>query len=173
MKFFQYLSYVLRHKWYVLIECWKRGLFWRGIAHDMSKFRPSEFIPYMEHFYGRKKQVWRDSTGYYKPTDTGDRDFDYAWFLHQKRNDHHWQWWVLPEDEAGVVLLPMSESARLEMVCDWIGAGKARGCSSPSYDRYRETRKWYTANSSKLQLHESTRAWVEKILGVRGAECSK
>ena len=27
-----YLSYVLRHKWYVLLECAKLGILWRGGA---------------------------------------------------------------------------------------------------------------------------------------------
>ena len=46
-KFFRYLSYVIRHRWFVMIECFKRGLIWRGLTHDLSKFHPSEFFPYM------------------------------------------------------------------------------------------------------------------------------
>lgn len=53
IKYLKYLRYLLRHKWYVGIECFKRGLYWRGIIHDMSKFRPAEFIPYTNFFYGK------------------------------------------------------------------------------------------------------------------------
>ena len=122
--FISYLKYVLRHKWYVFLECVKLGIPIRGITHDLSKFLPDEFIPYALHFYGGIK-TGRDETGYYKPTDTGDPDFEMAWLLHQKRNDHHWQWWILPEDDGGTKILEMSEGACKEMLADWRGAGKA------------------------------------------------
>ena len=50
--YYKYLQYVIKHKYYVMIECFKVGLYWRGLVHDMSKFRPSEFIPYARYFYG-------------------------------------------------------------------------------------------------------------------------
>lgn len=70
--------------------------------HDMSKFSPDEFIPYARYFYDNRSDInkGRDSTGYYKPTDTRDKAFDFAWLLHQKRNRHHWQWWMTPLDES-------------------------------------------------------------------------
>lgn len=101
IKHLKYLKYVLRHKWFVFLACLDYGLIWRGIKHDWHKFLPSEWFPYVNFFYGKtgKPIQRRDSTGYYKPTDTGDAQFDFAWFLHQKRADHHWQWWVLVRDE--------------------------------------------------------------------------
>ena len=122
----KYLSYIIRHKWFVFIECCKLGIPWQGVVHDLSKFRPSEWFPYANYFGGDIKKG-RDETGYYKPTDTGDKAFDFAWLLHQKRNNHHWQWWVLPEDNGGLKVLPMPEKCRKEMLADWRGAGKAQG----------------------------------------------
>lgn len=164
MKYLKYLKYVLRHKWYVSIECFKRGLYWRGIMHDMSKFLPSEFLPYANFFYGEKPSQIRDKTGYYKPTDTGDRDFDFAWLLHQKRNRHHWQWWILPEDNGGVKVVEMEEQYLIEMLCDWIGAGKAQGHFSPKNDPLLETRNWWVANNHKMQLGEKTRLYFTQLL---------
>jgi len=155
----RYLRYVVRHKWFVLVECWRRGLIWRGLVHDWHKLLPSEWVPYARFFYGKPR---RDTTGYYKPTDTGDAAFDFAWLLHQKRGDHHWQWWMLPEDEGGVKVLPMSSAARLEMVCDWMGAGRAQGFVGK--DGLPEVATWYARNKAKMQLHAETRAWVEAQL---------
>ena len=90
--YWKYLVYVIRHKWFVFVACCRLGVWWLGVVHDWSKLRPGEFIPYARHFYGPKRKEWRDSTGYYKPTQTGDLAFDFAWLLHQKRNKHHWQW---------------------------------------------------------------------------------
>lgn len=166
MKYIKYLKYVIKHKWFVMIECFKRGLYWRGIMHDMSKFKPDEFIPYANYFYGNGGNIkkGRDSTGYYKPTDTGDKAFDFAWLLHQKRNRHHWQWWVLPEDNGGVKVLEMTHEYKLEMLCDWIGAGKAQGKISPKNDPLAETRIWWKANNHKMQLHHNIRRYFELLL---------
>ena len=156
MKHCRYLAYVLRHKWFVFRECCKVGLRWRGITHDLSKFRPSEWIPYANFFHGPQKRLIRDKTGYYKPTDTGDVAFDFAWLLHQKRNDHHWQWWIVPYDDGGFKVFEMSMSARKEMLADWRGAGRAQ--------RKPDTSAWYEANKGKLQLGEETRLWIEAHL---------
>lgn len=151
-----YLAYLLRHKWFVLLECIKLGIPWQGVVHDWHKFLPSEWFPYVHYFFnadGTRCQR-RDRTGYYKPTDTGDAEFDYAWFLHQKRGRHHWQFWVLPEDESGVKILPVPDQYRKEMLADWRGAGRAQGTP--------DVRKWWMTNRDKLQLHPETRAWIEQ-----------
>ena len=50
-KYLKYFLYVLEHKKNVGIECIKEGRYIHAITHDMSKFRPSEFIPYARFFY--------------------------------------------------------------------------------------------------------------------------
>jgi hypothetical protein len=159
-KHLRYAAYVLRHKWYVFLYGWQLGIPWLALLHDNSKFRPDEWGPYAQFFYGRKAQSWgspRDKTGYYKSTDTGDAAFDFAWLLHQKRNKHHWQWWIFPEDEGGLKVLPMPDRYRREMLADWRGAGMAQG--KP------DTLGWYRANQHKMNLHPDTRQWVEDQLG--------
>ena len=141
-----------------MTECFKRGLIWQGLMHDLSKFFPDEFFPYANHFFTKGKKPARDKTGYCKPTDTGDPAFDFAWLLHQKRNKHHWQWWVQPDDCEGVVILPMPDKYILEMFCDWLGAGRAQGFESGTIDQ------WYASNKNKLQLHPNTRKKIEEIL---------
>ena len=156
MKYLKYLRYVFRHKWFVFVNACKFGIPFLGIIHDISKFSPDELIPYANYFYGKNKKNPRDKTGYYKPTDTGDEAFDFAWLLHQKRNKHHWQWWVLPEDDGGLKVLEMPERYRREMLADWRGAGQAQGTPN--------TKAWYEANKDKMQLGENTRKWIEAHL---------
>lgn len=159
----RYFWYVVRHRWFVLLECWKWGLLWRGIMHDLSKFRPSEFLPYAAHFYGPRARQRRDSTGYYKPEDTGDAAFDLAWFFHQRRNDHHWQWWILPTSAGGLAPRRMPWKAALEMVCDWRGAARAQGTAS--------VQQWYDAHKDEMTLDPGTRGLVEaELSGVGTAE---
>ena len=111
-KYIKYLKYLVRHKWYVTVECFKRGLYWRGLMHDISKFRPSEFVPYAVYFYG-DKNANETYSGFYKPGD--DTYFDGAWLKHIHRNPHHWQHWVLREDDGGKKILPMTKEYKLEM----------------------------------------------------------
>lgn len=153
----KYLWYVLRHKWYVFWECDKLGIPWRGLVHDISKFSPAEWVPYANHFYGPKAKKWRNRTGYYKPTDTGDPKFDMAWLHHVNSNDHHWQWWLQVEsDGRSIRVHPMSYPAMLEMLADWRGAGRAQG--KP------DTVAWYKANKDRMLLHPATREWIENQL---------
>ena len=159
MKHWRYFCYVIKHKWYVFCECQKVGLTWRGLVHDASKLLPSEWFPYAEHFYGGRKKKWRDETGYYKPTDTGDSAFDFAWLLHQKRNRHHWQWWILPEDDGGTKVIEMERTDAMEMMCDWCGASRAQG-----YGGWGGVRLWYEKHKEDMVLHPSTRREVERRL---------
>jgi len=115
MKHFKYLSYIIRHKWFVLLAGIKvRASLWLLLIHDLSKFRPSEWLPYAEFFYARSKKKISISSGNglkKKPIPKDDHlgqesswkdgqklRFDIAWNHHQKRNKHHWQYWLLTED---------------------------------------------------------------------------
>lgn len=162
IKYWKYLKYVLRHKWFVFLYCLKYGLIWRGIVHDLSKFRPSEFIPYARNFYGSypdELSVPMLDVGYSGPFKSDIvAAFMVAWNHHQKRNDHHWQYWMLTWDRGNTELLPMPDKCRKEMIADWKGAGRALG--KP------DTMEWYLKNRLNIQLHPETRAWVELELGV-------
>jgi hypothetical protein len=153
-KYLKYLSYVVRHKYFVFVECWRWGLVWQGLVHDWSKFLPGEMIPYANYFYGGDKRKDR----FYTPSQ-GTDDFNYAWLKHQHRNPHHWQHWVLQEDDGGKYAMKMPYKYVLEMVCDWAGAGRAQGFS--------DTRGWYLKNKDKMILHPYTRFQVEKLLDVQ------
>ena len=166
MKYFRYLRYVFRHKWFVLVECWKKGLILPGVMHDWTKFLPGELVPYANHFYGSKeiiakyKRVAESKGGYSKGVDEGDYLFDRAWLFHIHRNPHHWQHWLLYEDEGDVKTLPMPLRCVLEMVCDWVGAGRAQGRKFEG-----ECKKWYRSHKDKMVLHPETRRIVEMLLG--------
>lgn len=103
----QYLRYVLRHKWFVFVECLKLGVpIWIAVFHDWDKFMFDEWNPYVQYFYGEKVErpgvkVTTPNGGLVplmeQPQHVKDA-FDRAWNLHQKRNKHHWQFWLLHPD---------------------------------------------------------------------------
>lgn len=110
----KYLKKLLTHKWYVFVASCRLGIPLLGVIHDLSKFTPIEYIPYSRYPFGSNNI----------PDDI-QSDFDNAWNNHQKRNKHHWQYWVLINDEDGTYPLPIPRRYVLEMVADWMGASKA------------------------------------------------
>lgn len=144
MKHWKYLKYLLRHKWAVFVECWHVGLVWRGITHDLSKFRPSEWFPYVERFYGVHPNAASTKL-----------IFDVAWKSHYKRNSHHWEFWVMNIHGNGFEMAVLDV---VEMVCDWRAMSKTVGKGNVV--------NWYFENQHKINLHHNTRKMVEGLLGV-------
>lgn len=160
MKYLKYLNYLLRHKWFVFVECARLGIPWRGVVHDLSKFHLDEFLAYTEFFYGDKPPTQQKEG--YRHVAGKNTAFDFAWLLHQKRNRHHWQFWLLPQDDGGVKTLEMPDRYRREMLADWIGAGRAQGHGNQP----KECQTWYLKNLNNMKLHPHTRRWVEEQLGL-------
>jgi len=143
-----YLRYVLRHKWFVFLACLNmRVPILRAIFHDWDKFLPDEWVPYVTTFYGQ------DGSKQYKES----KEFSEAWNLHQKRNKHHWQYWLLTWDRGETVALEMPETHVREMVADWIGAGLAIA-------NRKDPRPWYLENKQKIILHPKTRELTESLM---------
>lgn len=159
MKHWQYLKYMIRHKWYVTVECFKMGLYWRGLVHDLSKFLPSEWKPYLDYFYGdygvknNCPAKWLD-----KKCCEVKQKYDEAWLFHQHRNRHHWQYWLLRLDEGGERALDIPDHYLKEMAADWIGASKAiRGKDAKAWD-------WYEHVQDKTILSPETKRKFELLL---------
>ena len=112
--------------------------------HDGSKFSNSEYMPYAQYFYGKK-------------TDSVKKAFDYAWNDHQKRNQHHWQYWVLINDKDDIKTLDMPYSSIVEMVCDHWAFSWVK-------DNLYEIFDWYDKNKDKMMLSDYTRKTYESIL---------
>jgi len=158
--YIKYLWYVIRHKYFVARACFRHGLYWQGLVHDWHKFRPCEFGPYARHFYGSGRNIstGRDKSGYYKPTDTGDKAFDMAWLFHARMGKHHWQFWAMA-DVAEIKAFDIPDKYVMEMLCDWEGAGKAQGRIVP-------LKEWYETNSMKMILSPGTRSAIREKLSL-------
>ena len=147
--------YLMKHKWYVFFECCRLGMFWQGLIHDWSKFRPDEFVPYSLYFFGRRQELMSATEGYFHET-CNDTAFDVAWLKHQHRNPHHWQYWVQFELGATgnrMTLHRMPDKYVREMVCDWIGANKAQGFDG-------NVRKWFERNRGRMLLDKESEMMI-------------
>lgn len=145
-----YFKYVMRHKWFVLLASRKIGCsLWLAIIHDISKFRPSEWFPYARTFYAK------DGSKQYVESP----EFAIAWNHHQKQNKHHYQYWYITWDRGESEALTMPQKYVLEMVADWMGAGRA-------ITGKWEAKEWYLKNRDKIKLSVTTSLMVNEILGI-------
>ena len=125
---------------------------WRiGYEHDQSKLSAEEYDAYDRYFYGGNKS--------HKVVE----DFNYAWLHHIHNNPHHWQHWVLLEDDPTgserFKALPMPYDYIVEMICDWWSFSVRSG-------NLREIFDWYNAHKDKMIVHADTKKQVERILGL-------
>lgn len=116
--------------------------------HDKSKTEQDEYLAYDAYFYGNNKS--------YQVV----QDYDYAWLVHLHRNPHHWQYWVLINDDPkeGEVCLDMPYNYIIEMICDWWSF-------SWKTENLYEIFKWYDERKEHIKLSDKTRKTVDNILG--------
>lgn len=157
---FQYDQYLVQHKANV-----KRGFDWisenlpellKGrfdygwqicFAHDQSKSEADEYEAYDAYFYGGNRSY------------SVMRAYEKAWLLHLHRNPHHWQHWILINDDPkeGELILEMPYNYIIEMICDWWAFSWAKG-------NLTEIFSWYDEHKAYMKLHPKTRKIVDDIL---------
>ena len=152
-KLFKHFALVVKHKHYVFLASIEAGIPFRGLMHDLSKFSFIEFFNSAKYY-----------TGYRSPIDNekDEKGYSYAWLHHRGRNPHHWEYWIDNLSSGGEALkIPIKYV--IEMICDWIGAGKAYDFDNWNYnvpfDRFV---KMY--NSGKIKMHIDTYTLVFNIL---------
>ena len=52
MKAWQHFKTITTHKMWVMRYCFKIGLYWQGLTHDLSKYSPTEFLVGMKYYQG-------------------------------------------------------------------------------------------------------------------------
>lgn len=120
-------------------------------GHDASKNSDEEYQAYDDWFYG----------------DTGSEDrlskqvaFNKAWLHHIHNNPHHWQHWILFEDDDSgeqFMAVEMPVLAVIEMVADW-------GSFSYRKQNSLELKKWYEEHKGKIRLHANTQRLVDLLV---------
>lgn len=126
------------------------------IIHDESKYSANEYKAYDEYFY--------PSDGSKVGEDPKRKEaFQYAWLHHQNNNPHHWQFWVLINDEEGIKALEMPLDYIYEMVADW-------GAFAYIQKNGHHLKEWYEKNKDKMILHDLTRSVVNSLVAVLEAK---
>ena len=149
-KAIKHLNTVLTHKKWVFHYCKMCGLILQGVLHDMSKFSPTEFIESVKYYQGTSSPIdaCKKANGY-----------SMAWFHHRGRNKHHWEFWV-DDYQQGMIPKRMPFKYVLEMVCDYLGAGRAyMGDKFTIEGEY----KWWQERRKVVVMHRDTLALTDRL----------
>ena len=107
---------ITHHRWKVRSHCFRVGLYWRGLTHDLSKYSPVEFFAGVKYFQGD-----------HSPNDAQRKEYGYSasWLHHKGRNRHHYEYWMDIDPKTKVYrAVPMPRKFFVEMVMDRIAACK-------------------------------------------------
>ena len=154
MNFWGHLKTVSRHRRLVRRYCFRLGLYRQGLAHDLSKYSPTEFWAGVKYFQGD-----------HSPNDAQRKAHgcSASWMHHKGRNRHHFEYWTdYSMDGSGITGVEMPKKYVAEMFCDRLAASKVyRGGDFDPGDPY----KFFLRGKEKrLLIHPATSALLEKIL---------
>lgn len=151
-KILAHLKTIRTHRKYVRKLCWKLGLFWQGLVHDLSKYSFAE-MSMCKYWTGKGSphQACRDAIGY-SP----------SWNHHYHHNKHHFQFWWDEDENGKIIPIKMPFKYVVESVCDMAGASKAYNKDNWTSDLLWSY--WETKCKGKRIMHKESLYLTEKLL---------
>ena len=140
---------ITHHRHLVLRGCFRVGLVWQGLTHDLSKYSPTEFWVGAKYYQGTRSPNAKERE---------EKGYSTAWMHHKGRNRHHYEYWTdLNLKTRTYEPVPMPRRYLAEMVMDRIAAcktyqGAAYTDASPMeyFERAKETRLFHPKTGRQL-----------------------
>ena len=113
---FRHFKTITRHRHRVIAHCFRAGIGWQGLFHDLSKYTPTEFWAGAKYYLGTRSpnEGEREKNGY-----------SLAWMHHKGRNRHHFEYWVdINPETKRYEPVKMPLRFVIEMFCDRVAASK-------------------------------------------------
>ena len=153
MNAWRHFKTITHHRWLVRRGCFRVGLYWQGLTHDLSKYSPTEFAVGIRYFQGN-----RSPNG----AEREDKGYSETWMHHKGRNRHHWEYWtdMLPGTRS-YEAVPMPRKYLAEMVMDRIAA-----CKVYQGDAYTDASAltYLLRSREKIMMHKKTLQELEYLL---------
>ena len=110
MNWYKHLKTINHHKWLVMKNCFRVGLYKQGLLHDLSKYSWTEFSVGVKYYQGDRSP---------NDAEREDKGYTSAWLHHKGRNKHHLEYWVdYSTDHSGALAgCKMPEKYVVEMFC--------------------------------------------------------
>ena len=144
---------VHRHRKLVRKYCFRLGLYWQGLTHDLSKYSPIEFLAGARYFQGD-----------HSPNDQQRRENGYSasWMHHKGRNRHHFEYWTdMNLLTKNYEPLPMPRKYLVEMIMD-----RRAACMTYQGKNYKDDSAliYFNRGLEKDKMHPQTREELRYIL---------
>ena len=153
LKIKEHFLTITRHRHLVIYHCYKCGILWQGLRHDLSKYSPTEFL---------------EGIHYYRPDRSPNigarmhKGYSRAWLHHQGRNKHHFEYWWdynMKTKKKEPVRMPVRYV--IEMFCDRIAASKIYYA-----DKYTDSKplEYFKMHSARKRMHPKTAKQLADLL---------
>ena len=143
----------------VIRHCFRAGILWRGLMHDLSKYSPTEFWVGVKYYKGNKSPNEGEREAY---------GFSKAWIHHKGRNRHHFEHWT-DYDRITRMMSPVKMPLVFvkEMFCDRVAASKIyQGKNySPAHPI-----EYFRRGKANRAIHPETAALLESWLIILAEE---
>ncbi|MBQ7491764.1 MAG: catalase [Clostridia bacterium] len=150
---------VTRHRRLVIRHCFKAGIGWQGLSHDLSKYSPVEFWNSAVHYQGNRSPNDHEREA---------RGYSLSWLHHKGRNRHHHEYWTdynMKTHQVEPVKMPLKYV--VEMFCDRVAA-----CKTYQGKNYTDAKplEYFNRGVGKQVMHEETGAFLENLLTMLAQE---
>ncbi len=155
MQIIRHFRTITRHRHKVISHCFRAGIGFQGLFHDLSKYGPAEFPVGAKYYQGKRSPnaAEREAIGYSS-----------AWLHHKGRNRHHFEYWRdFSETEHKNMPVKMPLRYVMEMFCDRVAASKIyRGRD------YTDTHPltYFRGGPDRGEMHPETAALIEYLLSM-------
>ncbi len=151
----KHFNTITKHRHKVIYHCFRAGIGFQGLFHDLSKYTPTEFLEGIKYYQGNRSpnEGAREATGY-----------SVAWMHHKGRNKHHFEYWTdYSKTTRQLEPVKMPFKYVVEMFCDRVAASKIY-----QKDKYTNLSAldYYMARKKVRRIHPETAAEIEKLLNM-------
>ena len=150
---FKHFCTISRHRNRVISHCFRAGIGFQGLFHDLSKLSPTEFIPGAKYYQGTRSPNERERELF---------GYSAAWMHHKGRSRHHFEYWN-DLNPATKMYEPVRMPLRFvkEMFCDRVAAskiyqGKAYSDAHPL--------EYFIRGNARAKMHPDTADLLEDWL---------
>ncbi len=150
---FGHFRTITKHRHRVIAHCFRAGIPWQGLLHDLSKYSPTEFFAGARNYQGNRSPNERERELY---------GYSVAWLHHKGRNRHHFEYWC-DINPATKRYEPVKMPLRfvIEMFCDRVAASKIY--QGKNYTD-RHPLEYFLRGKETREIHPETSDFLEKLL---------
>jgi len=149
----EHFKTITKHRHAVIKNCFKAGIVWQGLLHDLSKYSPEEFFKGVKYYQGNRSPHEGEREAY---------GFSYGWMHHKGRNKHHFEYWT-DYDPVTRLMSPVKMPLKYvkEMFCDRVAASKIY-----MKENYHDgsALEYFLRAKGKRIIHPETSDLIERLL---------